>query len=87
LLVAAALGQESASLPGLPGEPWGGGRSRPEVPTGLVRAGIFRLLGLYFVGQRTLLGVVGFSIVGLVSGWLAGQFMALVRLLPGPSPI
>lgn len=41
----------------------------------VVLAALFRLLGLYFVGERSPLGVVGFLIVGLVAGWLAGQFM------------
>jgi uncharacterized membrane protein YeaQ/YmgE (transglycosylase-associated protein family) len=41
----------------------------------VVLASIFRLLGLYFVGERSPLGVVGFLIVGLIAGWLAGQFM------------
>jgi uncharacterized membrane protein YeaQ/YmgE (transglycosylase-associated protein family) len=41
----------------------------------VVLAGLFRLLGLYFVRERSPLGVAAFLIVGLVTGWLAGQLL------------
>jgi uncharacterized membrane protein YeaQ/YmgE (transglycosylase-associated protein family) len=45
------------------------------IGVGVALAAVFRLLGLYFVGEHSPLGVLAFLFVGLVAGWLVGHLM------------